>query len=135
VRYLSDEWFVAADKALADAETLRAALVDIRLTIEQTVTDAPPDLERADDTIRWSLVVDSSTARLVVGPADDADVRFRTSYRVASAIARGQLAAPAAFLRGDLSVGGDLNLLTSHQRALAAVDDVLADVRHATTFD
>jgi SCP-2 sterol transfer family protein len=134
VRYLSDEWFVAADKALADDESLRAPLADVRLSVEQTVTDAP-DGVTAGGTVSWALVIDRGTARLVVGPAPDADVRFRTSYRVASDIARGRLGAPAAFLRGDLSVGGDLNLLTTHQRAWAAVDDVLAEVRRATEHD
>jgi hypothetical protein len=129
VRYLSDEWFVAADKALADDESLRAPLTDVRLTVEQTVPDAP------DGATTWSIVIDRGTARLVVGPAPDADIRFRTSYRVASAIARGQLAAPVAFLRGELSVGGDLQLLTTHQRALAAVSDVLSEVRQATELD
>jgi SCP-2 sterol transfer family protein len=126
VQYLSDEWFVAADKALADDESLRDALAEVRLTVEQTVTDGP------DGTVTWSLVIDRGTARVLAGPTDGADVRFRTSYPVAGAIAQGRVGAPAAFLRGDLAVGGDLQQLTRHQRALAAVDDVLGEVRRAT---
>jgi len=53
---------------------------------------------------------------------------------VAEGIARGELAAPQAFVRGDLVVSGDLSVLTTQLRSLAAVDDALRDVRMATTF-
>ena len=126
MQYLSDEWFVAANAALESNHKLTDVLADVRITIGQTVLDAP------SGTVTWGLVIDRGSAQLVVGPIPHADVRFRTSYQVAAAVAAGRLGAPAAFLRGDLSVGGDLHLLTANQRALAAVDDVLAEVRQAT---
>jgi hypothetical protein len=128
VRYLSPEWLVAAGDALADSPGLRDAISDVSLTLEQTVTGGP------EGTVRWHLVLDHGDARLVAGPADRSDLRFETDYRVARAIALGELAAPMAFIAGNLRVGGDLTLLTAHQRVLSAVDDVLVDVRKATTF-
>ena len=128
MRYLSPEWLDAAGDALADSPGLRDAIHDISLTLEQTVVDGP------DGTVRWHVVLDHGDARLATGPAERSDLRFETTYRVARAIARGELAAPMAFIAGSLRVGGDLQLLTEHQRLLSAVDDVLVDVRKATTF-
>jgi hypothetical protein len=128
VRYLSAEWLEAAGKALAADEGLRRTTAQVALTLEQTVPDGP------DGPVSWHIVLDHGENRLVVGPHPGADLRFRTSYRVAEAIARGETAAPQAFIRGDLAVGGDLSLLTTQLRSLAAVDDALRDVRAATTF-
>jgi hypothetical protein len=135
VRYLSSTWLDAAAAALSDSPGLRDAIGDVSLTLEQTVTGVPdlPD-EGRDGTVRWHVVLDHGDARLAPGPAEHADLRFGTTYAVARAIARGELAAPMAFIAGRLRVGGDLTLLTRHQRVLSAVDDVLVDVRKATTF-
>jgi hypothetical protein len=130
VRYLSPDWLAAAAAALADSPGLQDAIGDVGLTLEQTVTGMP---DGADD-VRWHVVLDHGAARLTPGPAEHADLRFTTTYRVARAIALGELAAPMAFIAGRLRVGGDLTLLTRHQRVLSAVDDVLVDVRKATTF-
>ncbi|HMG40446.1 MAG TPA: SCP2 sterol-binding domain-containing protein [Acidimicrobiales bacterium] len=129
MRYLSPEWFAAASEALVDDPGLAGATAGLRLTLQQTVTDVPD----GDGVVRWCLVVEDGV-RLVPGPLDDADLRFTTNYAVAAAIATGDLGAPTAFIRGDLTVGGDLTLLTTHQRALAAVHDVLAEVRKDTVF-
>lgn len=128
MRYLSPAWLDAAAAALADSPGLQDAIGDVSLTLEQTVTDVP------DGTVRWHIVLDHGDARLVPGPAEHADLRFATTYRVARAIVVGDLAAPMAFIAGRLRIGGDLTLLTRHQRLLSALDDVLVDVRKATTF-
>jgi hypothetical protein len=49
-------------------------------------------------------------------------------------VAAGELGAQRAFVEGRLQVGGDLSLLITHQRALAAVHDALAPVRAATSY-
>lgn len=126
MRYLSPAWFAAAGDALAADPGLPTAVAGLRLTLEQVVHDTP------EGTVRWSLVIDDGV-RLVVGPADEPDLRFTTGYATAAAIAAGELGAQQAFIRGLLRVGGDLTLLTAHQRTLAAIHDVLADVRKATT--
>ena len=128
MRYLSPEWFDAASEALADDPGLAEATAGLHLTLHQTVTDAP------GGPVGWRLVIDDGGVRLEGGGADDADVRLTTTYEVAAAIAAGDLGAPTAFIRGDLRVGGDLTRLTAHQRTLAAVQDVLAEVRKDTVF-
>jgi SCP-2 sterol transfer family len=128
VRYLSPEWFTAANAALAADDNLRQLTTDLALVLEQTVEDGP------DGPIRWHVVVDHGDVRMVTGPTWDADLRFRTTYEVAEAVAQGTLAAPQAFVNGDLAVTGDLRLLVTQLHTLAALDDALGDVRHATSF-
>ena len=135
MRYLSPAWLDAAAAALADSPGLQDTIGDVALTLEQTVTDVPGEPDGTDaGTVRWHIALDHGEARLVPGPAEHADLRFATAYRVARAIAVGDLAAPMAFIAGRLRIGGDLTLLTRHQRVLSALDDVLVDVRKATTF-
>lgn len=128
MRYLSPEWLAAAGDAIAQDAGLRRAIAGIALTLEQTVTDGP------DGTVRWYVVLDRGSARLIPGRAPRADLRFTTTWPAACAIARGQLAAPTAFMQGSLRVGGDLTLLVGHQQKLAAIDDALGGLRPITTF-
>lgn len=129
VRYLSPQWIDAASRAVASDDRLPTALAGVTLTIEQVVEGGP------EGTVRWNVVVDDGEVDLSPGPADHADLRFTTTYATAAQIASGELAAQRAFVEGRLRVGGDLSLLISHQRAVAAIDDVLAPVRADTTYE
>jgi hypothetical protein len=129
VRYLSPEWMDAARRALADDDTHRPALAGVKVTVEQTVEDGP------DGPVTWHITIADGHMALAPGPADHADLRITTGWETAAAVAAGTLAAQRAFVEGRLRLGGDLALLLTHQRALAAVDDVLAPVRALTTYD
>ena len=129
MRYLSPEWLDAARDAVAADDTLAAALAGVTLTVEQTVDGTP------DGTVRWHVAVDDGKVALTPGPAVRPDIRFTTTWDTAVAIARGERAAQRAFVEGGLRVGGDLTVLITHQRAVAAVDDTLAALRADTTYD
>jgi SCP-2 sterol transfer family len=133
VRYLSPEWMAAAGCALANDDDLRAATSELTLTIEQVVTGTPgvPD----GGTVRWQVTIDHGRVALVDQPGGAADLRFSADHPTAAQIASGELAAQRAFVEGRLRVGGDLSLLTRHQRVFATIDDTLAKVRTETTFD
>jgi hypothetical protein len=131
VRYLSPEWIAAAGRALAVDADLGAALAGLELTVEQVVTGGP------DGTVVWRLDVVDGHVALTAGVPTDAsppDLRFTTDYATAAAVAAGDLGAQRAFVEGRLRVGGDLSLLTAHQRAMAAVGDALAAVRAETSY-
>ena len=128
MRYLSREWMEAVRRSLAADIGLKQATTDIALTLEQVVTDAP------GGTARWHLIIDHGTVELHDGPADAPDLRLTTDYATAGAIASGSVGAQWAFMAGRLRVGGDVSMLVTHQRALASVDDALADVRAETTY-
>ncbi len=137
MRYLSPEWMDAAREALAD-DALTAALSGVTLTVEQVVADAPgdgPDAAGATRAAGWHILIDDGRVTLAIGPAAQPDLRFTTSYETAAQIASGVLSAQRAFVEGRLRVGGDLSLLITHQRAVAAVDDALAAVRARTTYE
>ena len=128
MRYLSPEWLATAADVVARDAGLRDATAGVELTLEQTVTEGP------DGTVCWHIVLDDGRTRLSPGRARKADLRFTTTWTTACAIARGEMAAPTAFMRGSLQVGGDLTVLIDHQQKLSAVDDVLGDLRSVTTF-
>jgi SCP-2 sterol transfer family len=133
VRYLSPEWIEAAADAIAADDDLPATLAGVTLTVEQVVEDAPD--AGPDGTVTWHITVADGKVALVAGPATEPDLRFTTSYETAAAVASGELPAQRAFVEGRLRVGGDLSLLITHMRAVAAVDDALAPVRARTTYD
>ncbi|HEX6238398.1 MAG TPA: SCP2 sterol-binding domain-containing protein [Acidimicrobiales bacterium] len=129
MRYLGPEWMDAARRALAEDERLAERTTGVRLTLEQAV-DAGPD----GGEIRWHIVIDDGSVTLAEGPAQRFDVRFTTSYDTAAQIATGRLSAQRAFVDGRLRIGGDLTVLVAHQRALASLEDVFADLRRHTSF-
>jgi hypothetical protein len=119
----------AARRALGGDGELAAALAGITLAVEQVVDGGP------DGQVRWLLDIRDGQVDLVPGPVARADLTFSTSYETAARIAAGTLPAQRAFIEGRLKVGGDLSLLITHQRAVAAVDDALAPVRARTTYE
>ena len=123
MQYLSAEWLEAARRALAAAGDPGDAVADVALTVEQVV-----------DATTFHITLDHGKVTLADGPAAAPDLRLTTDYATAAAVAAGELTAQRAFVEGRLRVGGDLSLLITHQRALAAVDDALAGVRARTTY-
>jgi hypothetical protein len=120
--FLSDEWITCLDRALA-AVTAPGPLV-----FEQLVTGVPG---RGD--VRYQVWIDHDGGHAGPG-ARRADVRFTTDYATACAIARGEENAQIALAYGRLTVGGDMETLTRHASALAAVGDAAAGLRAATTY-
>jgi hypothetical protein len=137
LRYLSDRWLDAADRALADLEPIPESL-----TMGVTVVDGPdgvrsyrlvfgPDRVGIDrvGTGRTEAGTDTGDGR-----AADTDVRMTLTWATAVAIANGQASAQRAFLDGDIQFGGDASVLLGHQDRFAAVDDRLAALRAGTDF-
>ena len=79
--------------------------------------------------LTWHIRVDDGNIGLTVGPADDATVTFRCDRATAVDIQQGRTSAQAAFMAGNLRVGGDVRALVAHQELLAGLTDVLAHLR------
>jgi putative sterol carrier protein len=120
--YLSPAWFDAADAALRADPGLADASRGIHLVLQQTVGDPEP-------ATTWHIRFDDGAVSLVVGPADDATVTFHCDRATAVDVHRGRTGAQAAFMAGNLRVGGDVSALLAHQELLAALSDVLASLR------
>ena len=127
--YLSPEWLDAADRAVRAAPSLAEATAGVRLVIDQTVdgTDG--------DEVRYHVCIDDGDVRILPGPAPRADVSFRQPHRVAVAIASGTDSAQMAFMRGELTVGGDVRVLIEHKSLLDDLGGVLGELRSRTRFD
>jgi len=129
-RYLSDEWLAALDDAAQASDALQSVTRGVHLTIEHIVIDGADDGRE----LRYHVTVDDGHVAFRPGAADASTVTFREDRATATAVARGDLPAQAAFLAGDISIGGDLGALVEHAAALASIDGALEVVRSATTY-
>lgn len=125
--FLSDAWLDELEQAAALAG---AAPAELRLVIQQVVLDGP----RGDEVAAYAIGLRDGAISLRRGHVDDADVTFTQHRATAAAIARGDMSAQAAFLAGDLRVGGDLRTALEQGKAITAIEDVFAEVRATTTW-
>lgn len=120
--YLSPQWFAAADAALRADADLAARSRGVHLVLQQTVDDPAPGTT-------WHVRFDDGEVSLAVGLAADATVTFRCDHDTAMAVHAGTTSAQAAFMAGELHVGGDVGALLANQELLAGLTDVLAPLR------
>lgn len=116
---LTLEWVAELAAAASGAEVDP----DLRLVVQQVVTDSGLPV------LTYAVRVEGGRVAVVAGEVDGADVTFTQDRRTAEAIAAGLLSAQAAFMAGDLRVGGDLQALSARARELAVLDDVFGAAR------
>ena len=124
VEFLTAEWIAALDHAAREA----VVPAGVRLTIQQIVTDD------GDDDVRYHLLLDGGSLRVVPGEADAPDVTLIQTREVAAALSRGELNAQQALEAGRLKLRGDLGHLGREGKALSAMADVFASVRADTSY-
>jgi hypothetical protein len=120
--YLTPAWFAAAADAVRADDALQASSRGAHLVLQQTVTDPPPGTT-------WHVRFDDGEVRLATGPAQDATVTFTCDRATAVAVQEGRSSAQAAFMAGQLRVGGDVGALRRHQELLTGLSDALAALR------
>ena len=111
--FASPEWI----EHIADVADTARVDPALTLTVEQQLTGAEP---RA-----WHFTFADGRVRVAAGQADEATITLTSSMATATAIHAGELSAQRAFLDGALQIGGDLNALIAHRRALAEVAALL----------
>lgn len=116
MEFLSDEWFDAANGALAEFGTGTSAVV-----IEHQLTDED------DDTI-YQLVVSEGVARLTRGAERPADVTLRQNMATALAVRSGSINALEAVQSGDIVLHGDPRALIAAGEVLGAIDRLLSEL-------
>lgn len=121
--FLSDAWIADLDEAGRATE----APAELQVVVQQVVLDDGRE-------VTYAVRVADGRVRVTAGRAERPDVTFTQSRAVAAAIARGERSAQAAFLAGDLRVGGDLTAVLEGSRALAAIADVFEPARAATSW-
>ncbi len=127
--YLSPAWLAAMRRA---AEATQPS-VDPVLVIQQVVETGSDGPEGAGP-VAWWVAFWAGGVRLAEGRHRAPDITLTQDRRTAAAVASGRQSAQAAFLAGQLRVGGDVQLLLDHQDELAELEDVFAEVRAATAY-
>ncbi len=120
LRYLSQEWFEAANEALSSLNGPHEP-VAVGYQVDQEAT-----------THRWALQGDPSGFRML--PGGDAPVTLILAYPDAVAVSRGELSPQRAFLDGQIRLAGEPLVLQQAAGPLAAVQDVLAPLRDLTIY-
>jgi putative sterol carrier protein len=127
-RYLSDEWMERASAALAEDPRLSEAAADADLLIQYEVTGAPEGKRQ------YALRMAGGTVSIEQGPHPEAPVSFTLAYSTAGAVARGELSTQAAFMQGDLKLGGDVTVLVRQHALIGALQDALGELRAETDY-
>ncbi len=135
MRYLDDEWMMAAGEALADMDPVAANLVAgfqvLTDDLDSLTSSALPGL--SSQSVSYSIRLGPGPVALEPG-IDEANLVFLAGKRLASEIALGKRSAQRAFLDGELRVEGDVNLLLGYSKEFAEIGDRLAELRRRTTF-
>lgn len=122
--FLSPAWIEELDTAARASDALGA--FGGQLVVEQRVTDAP------GGEIRYHVVLAADGARVHAGGAELPDLVITADYETACAIHDGRENAQRALAAGRMDVRGDLGHVREHSDALAALDDLFAQVRART---
>ena len=127
MQYLSDVWLDEAASAFSAASDPLPR--DADFTIQQLVDGTP------NGDVAYALVLSGRSVTLTKGVAADATVSFRQDWATATGVAKGEISAQAAFMNGQIQLGGDTSTLVNNHDLLVEVDDLLKDLRAKTTFD
>lgn len=118
VQFLSDAWLDLVAASLADAE------VSGRCSVAYVVDKGPS----------WTISVADGSATLVHGVAEGATVTLTMTPDTAASVARGEASAQAAFMRGDLKIGGDVRSLIDASPVIDQLSDAMGPVRAQTEW-
>lgn len=119
-QFLSDAFMTEATEALNTDPDFTAAISDVDLAIEFTVTDAP------EGTVVYGLSVADGAAQLAMGEVSDADLQVTNDYDTAVGISKGDLNTQMAFMSGRLKVTGDMAKLMLNQGVINAFAPALS---------
>jgi len=125
--FLSPEWITEMERAAA--ATLDGEAATVSLAIRQVVT-GPDGAALGDYVIR----LEGGRLAVTAGPGAGSDVTFTADLDTAVALARGELDPQTAFMSGRVRVGGEVGRLLAAREALAALGDLFASVRAATSY-
>ena len=128
-RYLSPEWFSAANAAAASRR-----LDSVDLVLLQVITGGPEGDVRYRVSIEGGHITLSADSADHAGAAEHADATFTEDYSTAVAVFRGELSPQDALTQGRVRVAGNMAAIVAHQPALAELGAVFDDMRAATTF-
>jgi hypothetical protein len=128
-RFLSPEWLdllAAAASARHDDEPSDAG--GAPFAIRQVVTGGP------DGDVEYAVRADAGRFSVHRAGEVHADVDIIQDYETATAISQGRLSPSVAFAAGRLKLGGGVGQLVEHHEEFAALGELFAQVRDATSY-
>lgn len=128
VKYLSLDWLDALTKAVEADTSLREVAAGRSVGFTQVVSDGP------EGTVTYHLQVADGDVVFGAGSADPEDVRFEQSWETAVAIANGTIDVQNAFIRGQIRLYGNQDVLLQAQDIFGALNRVFDQVREVTDY-
>ena len=123
--FLSPDWLAALDESARASKSLAGAG---DFTVQMVVRSS------ATGEMTYYLEVSAETARVRAGTLESPDLTLIADYDTAAAISQGTLNAQEALAAGRLKIKGALEVLRGREQPFAALTDVFAEVRGATTY-
>jgi len=130
MQFMSQEWFDAVSKELAQNDNFKIATTGATLGIQQVATGVPSGGE-----IRHYLKVTDGEFEMGVGQLDEPDATMSATYADAVLIHKGELDAMSAFSSGRMLVQGNLAVLMQHQAVLAQMSAAMETLRDETEYE
>jgi hypothetical protein len=121
-KFLSDEWFSAANESMAAHTGFQAAIAGKDLSAGFVVSDGA---DGSGDPFSYGLTIAAGASSLATGDLEDADVTITSDYKSATGIARGELNTQMAFMTGKIKVAGNLAVLMMHQNIITQWADLV----------
>ena len=112
--FLGDDWFTAANEALATHPGFQQAIAGKDLGIQFVVTDGEDGGE-----LKYHMGISAGSATLEKGELEGADVSVTSNRETSAGIAKGDLNTQMAFMTGKIKVGGNLAVLMMHQNIIS----------------
>lgn len=124
MRYLSSEWIEAADAAVKAAASTAP---ETRVVVDQLVRDVVD--------YRVTIERDACSIVLLDSESAPADAVFRQSMATATAVALGTTDAHQAFLLGEITFEGNIDVVIERREAFTWLAATLEPVLAETSFD
>lgn len=129
MRYLSLEWIEAMQLHIASNESMAELAHSHRIGITQVVTDGP------EGNVVYHFQVGDGEASFGAGPAPREDVRFEQSWQSAVEVATHVVPAQEFFIKGQIRVSGNTQLIVESVPVFTALDTAFESVRVQTTYE
>ena len=129
MRYLSLDWMDAMSASVAANTALQELANDITFGVTQVVSDGP------EGDVLYHLQLRDGAATFGAGAAPAEDIRMEQSWDTAVGVATHRLAAQEVFVKGLVSISGDIEKLRIADPVFAALNDAFAAVRDSTVYE